>query len=201
MRKILFAIGMLLLFGSWIAQNYNESKWTNQLEWLEHIQTRIMEHEKMRDIWMIEHNTRDTSEPRDLKPRAFAALRMSKRTLHIMTWITAVNKTYEIDATVLLNRKNRFDELQTLFDNNKYEELIEKNKLIIKEHNSQLTPSVVNGLNKKLATVRNRKDKWNFIFLWSYIIGTVLLGISWVMKQREPSLNLGNDTPAEAKSA
>jgi hypothetical protein len=106
-----------------------------------------------------------------------------------MTWISAASgKTYDTNIIPILNKKSRIAELKILFDSKQYEKLIEKTNQINEEYQSP--SNSVRKLMEDWIVAGDNKDKWNYRFLWCYIIGSALLGISWLIKQLEPPLDL-----------
>lgn len=189
MRTKLFAFGMLLLFVSWISQNYFENKWANEIEHLSRIQIEVIREVSRRDAWLIEYNNQVNKEPQNRPLLAQAAYSLSTSSLNIMTALSAASgKTYDTNIVPIFKKKKRVLELKELLDSKRYEKLIEKANQINEEYQS--SSNSPRKLMEAWIDALVNKDKWNYRFLWCYIIGSVLLGISWLIKQLEPPLDL-----------
>ena len=51
--KVLFGLGMLLLFGSWISESYFKEKWASEIAFFKRMQTEIIREVSRRDTWLI----------------------------------------------------------------------------------------------------------------------------------------------------
>ena len=83
------AVGGVILFGSWIFQNYFEAKWQDELAYLNAAQTQISVEEGHFTTWFVAlYKEQRLSPPNDDVIHA-SALKAAQHQLNILTWATA----------------------------------------------------------------------------------------------------------------
>ena len=174
-------LGGVILFGSWIAQNKFQVEWDDKIRMLERSQLVIDIEEVHRSLWELSYNVEIRNQPVDSLHLAIAALGVTRSRMDLYTWGIArvsensVTNSQMMQAKRLIDEKSRQSllqgDLKPVFDAFQFiNEAFTKNYM-----------NIDRNFDTKLNEVRTNQRFWNVIFFRSYIIGSTLLGIGFIL--------------------
>ena len=174
-------IGSILLFGSWITQNYLLIKWGNEVQFLNKAAAAITHSEINVDQWMILLiSERSKESPRDEIVNT-AALKVILHTASLLSWAESRITTKKETIRALLRER---DELRKhaveRFNAGDTDELVKiVNKL--NKYQNDVGKLVQEAEKKRRYDLLVKENVANILFLILYICGSLILGYAYIV--------------------
>jgi len=176
---ILALVGAGILLTAWLAQNYFKNKWLEERLYLERSQHSIEIVQSRLDMWLIQYNQEVVKEPQNKELLMASTYEIIRCVSTLLAWEEARVSGGSYEPIVVKNETlNKAKELYNVKD---LDGLLKLSGILIKTKRtfqSQLDGKFFNQIDK----TRSGENTWNNIFMWAYIIGSVLLGSRWIMK-------------------
>lgn len=179
LSSALLALGSILIFFSWVAQNYFEKKWENEFRRGQDIVNTITQETYMCDILLMEHDRLHNEKPVNIELLAKNSGKLAFTAANIMylsdgmaSKICKVENPSPSSADIL-------EKVQLLTKQEKYIEIIKLCHEVLDRYDNKWKPPDVNFARMKLAYLK--ADYWNEKFLILYIIGSCIVGTGWIL--------------------
>lgn len=177
------ALGAVLLFGSWIAQNYYGAAKGDELAYLNQAQLLISVEEGHFSVWLstlLIEQQKDKPSSKILKD---AALKAAQHQLNILTWATARVTDPGTHQDLLTEKRQLQERIAQAYKQEQPGEIIAWLNALVTTAESR-GPALVEAFAARYARSRDEKESWNTRFLILYILGTLLVaigaGIGWL---------------------
>lgn len=181
--RVFTAIGATLLFSSWLAQNYFESKWAEELQYLEKTQLLIAVEEGRLTQWLVQLNLELQRESPQNDLLAIAATKVVGSTSNLIGWSRARLASGE-DQIAPIQQKNDLQDLaENLRATQQTDELVSLAARISSQANAEMG-GLLDGFAAKVAEANERSAIWRQRFLTFYILGAITLATGWLVEQR-----------------
>lgn len=172
----------VILFSSWIVQNYYQSKWSTEKEALKRSQLVIDIEEVQRTNLEIAYHKEFSKLPLDTAHLAFVELRLTEIFMNLISWSQARLDDNEENVARMFGIKHLVNDTDRLAFNQKNYSLINANfKEVTKSFGNNFR-ALDDRFSQKYYEVENKSQQADNIFAGLYLAGTILLGIAYIDK-------------------
>lgn len=177
---VLTALGITILFSSWIAQNYFKARWLDERLYLEKTQLLIEIETANAQRWQRELNSEAFRIPRNTILYSDAAYNFTRSITTIIAWEEARVAEEEYKATPIIVKNLMHAKAKELFDKRDLNGLLK-----LASDAGQVQNDFIKELDEKyslqLNKARDRSSLWDSIFILFYVIGSLLIGTGWIL--------------------
>jgi len=173
-------LGGATLLGSWISQNYFQAKWLEERIYLEKTQFLVEIVQNKAEMWQIQLNLENASEPPNKDRLLTAAYNLFRSVSTLLAWEESrVSEGSSASAPVAVKIMS-LDIAKQLYDKRDLDGLL---KLVgdATLTKAQFQAQLDHKFFERMEQSRETAETWNNRFLWFYLVGTVLLGARWVL--------------------
>lgn len=176
-------IGGIIIFTSWIIENKFQSKWAHEKENLKRSQLVIDITENQRSIYEVAYMNECQRQQKDTLLLASYQQRLARVYMDLLSWSKGrvsddATKYYEI-----INSKRQIDEQNRKCLKEGDYKTISSNFNIVAAVFGEVYMKLDNDFSDKMDIVNENEEYWTLVFTTLYILGSILLGISYVVEQ------------------
>ena len=184
-RKIpwLTLIGSLLIFASWLTQNWLKVRWENEKARLERSQLAVdIEQTRMDEwtntLWQELHKEKPSREVLGL-----SALKIIETSSNLSAWIRGrLMDDPASYADVIQKKKALQSNARVMFEKGDYENVVKASQylqLLMKDVDDE----AMEHFGYRVSEVNRSQQSYDSIFLFAYIVGSALLAFEYVRKK------------------
>jgi hypothetical protein len=175
---ILTFAGATILFASWIAQNYYQAKWADERIYLEKTQSLVEMEQGNASMWQIQLNLEGAKQPRNDGLLAVAAYNLILSLTKLIAW---EESRVSGGAQRPIEVKNfSHDVARRLLEKGDVEGLLNQLKLV-NQAKQKFQKDLDAQYSEQMDRARQRMEEWNKRFLSLYVIGSLLLGMRYIL--------------------
>ncbi len=185
---LLYALGSLLLFGSWFASNSMSARWLEEMQDRERVLNSITLSSMSRDEWFREYNTQVTAnQSRELT--GVAAYHLLAATEQVLAGIeTSLEDDSDVRRRIIEDKNSRVKMAETWLHQGNYEQVVQELNRVQAKYDRDVVPRTKMAASRwedaRLAT-----EKWGVAFVVLYVIGAILVAFGFVLKECRVSSN------------
>lgn len=186
-KKLTFAnwltiIGGIVIFISWLVERNFQTKWTDEKEKLKRSQLVIDITETRRSILEVSYFSEVMKKPIDSLHVAFLQQRLAQTYLDLLTWSKGRVTDKSDDYLNLIKSKQKIvEENQTCFINDNYEKIDSNFNLVVTVFGINYT-QLDKEFSNKFQLVQEKEDLWANLFTFLYVLGSSVLGLSFILE-------------------
>ncbi len=178
-----FIIGSSILFLSWIVDKNYQSSYQETKEGLQRSQLVVDIEEVHRSLYDLAYAQEIRKQPCDSFLLAFAALGQTRTKINLYTWgLGRVNENSKAYDTMVAVKNTIIQISEESMLSRNYKKLFEAHALVSKVFVNNYMQND-KKFTDKYGEVKLALARWNSIFKWLYAIGTILLGVSYVIEK------------------
>ena len=181
------AIGALILFASWVSQNYFSASRVDELAYLDRAQILISIEEGHFSQWLgifLVEESKNSPSDEVLRHSAFKA---AQHQLNIISWATARVTDPATHDNLLIEKRELAKKLVSAYSSGNSVEVIKWLSTLTSAANSE-GPKLMAAFEDRYNGIRRESEQWNKRFLILYLVGSAFVSIGlikeWV-KQKE----------------
>ena len=172
--------GAVLIFASWISQNYFKTQWSEQKSELDRFQTAILISEMMATQWELFYLQEASKNSPENSFVGLAAIKHIEANLFLPAWLEKSIVKDEAEYQRKLAILDRIDELsKNLYKEKKFKELMHLSDEA-KEKANELQTDLSKTYHARLKQVVEQEKFWSYTFLIAYVVGSFLLGFGYL---------------------
>ncbi|HEU4789655.1 MAG TPA: hypothetical protein VFS71_08230 [Flavobacterium sp.] len=179
-------LGGTILFLSWIVEKKFESNWINEKQKLERSQLVIDITEVQRANYEVAYNVEAKKEKQDLVVLTFIQVGLCRTYINLLSWskgrITDDAENYK----KIINSKREIDSTNISSYNSGNYEKVHYNFEFVKSFFEKNYLDLDNQFSVKVDEVDAKQNLWNIIFTLLYVLGSLLVGVSFVLEKTSP---------------
>ena len=173
-------VGSLILFFSWIVEKEYKSNWEEKRDELRRSQLVIDIEEVNRSIYDLEFLHELSKQPIDSFSLANAALGQTRTKLNLYTWgVARVSENSEESSKMMAAKRVIIEISEKSLIAGNYQKIFEAHNFVSDVFAKNYMKND-NSYSDKVDEVNAERDKWSRIFFWLYILGSALLGASYI---------------------
>lgn len=176
---LLYCVGSILLFGSWICQNQFEQGWRRQRDDLDNLQFRASANEQMANTWfstLLQLQAADAS----AADRSSAALQYVAFMGNVFSASMSAGETDEaVRNNIGRNREAYLQDTLKAHQARDYEHVLANADRMRKSEEAVSRVISVGNLNRRNA-LQAAEDTWNFWFRALFVAGSILLAMTFL---------------------
>lgn len=184
---LLYAIGSVLLFGSWFASNVMSARWLGEMQDRERVLNSITLSEISRSQWLREYNTQVTvNQSRELT--GLAAYHLLAETEQVLAGIeTSLEDDSIVRQRIIGDKNSRLARAEAWFREGNYEQVVQELNRVTAKYDHDVVPKTSKAASR-WDEARLTTKKWGVAFVVLYVIGAALVACGFVLKEcRVPS--------------
>lgn len=176
--------GSVTIFFSWIVEKNFQSEWTNQKESLKRSQIVIDIVENRRTMYEIALSQEELKAKPDSTLIAHYQQRLSRAYMDLLSWNKARVTDDKQKNQKLIQAKHLFDDDNLAnFEKGNYKKIKENFNFALAVF-GEYYMKLDGNFSKKYDEVLENENFWTNILTYSYIIGSVLLGIGYILEKK-----------------
>lgn len=180
-RTLLKRAGAIVLFLSWLSQNYVQRSWQDQREELDRLRLKIVTNEILSNVWYSSFVDQEARPEIDLIPAATIGLQY----INFSHQVRAAAATWHQGAEAMVAESRRLLDdakaAQEKGDLSKILDLADKARSLDERASAALVPDNENRYRK----IRAEEDRWGRAFTGLYILGAGLLGLATLFRKTD----------------
>ena len=175
---LITCIGVIVIFTSWISQNYFKSRWFNDKLYLEKTQQLIELETLNAQHWEFIFNI-EAKETNPNKVRhILSAYNYVKSVTKILAWEEArVSEDGSKEAPIFVKNMIHAKAKEALLKNDI--KGLTKLVIIARETQNKFIKDLDNRFFTKLYEANSKSSLWDKIFLMAYVVGSLLIAVRW----------------------
>lgn len=174
------ALGTLMLFSAWIAQNRFQSKWISERIYLEKTQFLIQIEQNNAEQWQIQMNVEAVRKPLNTDLYLSACYNFVISITNLLAWEEARVSSDSLKIAPITVKNYTQERAKRFLEAKDLNGLI-KLVTIASEIKSSFQEQLDNKFLDLMMQSQEKADNWNSRFFWSYVVGSLLIAIRWVM--------------------
>jgi len=181
LKNWLTIFGSVIIFASWIAEKKFKSEWKNEIERLNLSQLIIEIAENRKHVYEIAYLNETQSERKDTSLIAFYEQKLIRTFLDLFTWSKGRISNDSEEKNQLINEKRKIVDVTR-------DSLIAGNYKVVNQYFIKVFEVMINDYSQldnqffiEYDRVKRNERIWTNIFISFYILGSVLLGTSYIV--------------------
>ncbi|SRR6266446_3904426 len=191
--------GAILIFVSWVLQNYFQQESQAKIRHLELSQQLIMMEELNQNQWLTLYTTERLSQSPRTEIINVSALQSYLHALNLLTWSAGrLEEDAEKASELIQKKRDLTSRAQQLFIENNTSELTASLNSIVQMGNA-LGPTLIDNANQAFQTARERETHVSRLFLLSYILGSGAIAIGFSLTKITSRKNIATSRDARGR--
>ncbi|MET0946320.1 MAG: hypothetical protein ABWY22_12985 [Flavobacterium sp.] len=176
-------LGGTILFLSWIVEKKYESNWSNEKQKLERSQLVIDITEVQRANYEVAYNIETQKDKQDLVLLTFIQIGLCRTYMNLLSWSKGRVSDDTENYKKIINSKREIDSANISNYNSGNYEIVNSNFELVKSVFEKKYLDLDNQFSVKVDEVDSKQNLWNIIFTILYVLGSILVGISFVIEK------------------
>lgn len=188
-------IGLIVLFIAWISQNYEQHKWDSKKQEYDYRKLLASFGDQMEVV--LDFNSSTLYELNKLNPSDTLQFQVNQALTHLCLGITSeIRDLYKYDAVEFLgynksemeqklaNVEILVNQIYSAHIQGKVDSLLIYRHLLLDTFHSQEIMSLRHEIKTQRKFLTQTAEKWNTYFLCTYIFGSILLSVSYILSNK-----------------
>lgn len=173
-------VGSLILFSSWIVDKNYQSEWAATRDKLQRSQLVVDIEEVHRSLYDLAYLHELKKQPVDSFSLAVAALGQTRTKLNLYTWgVGRVTDNADEYQQMIATKRQIIEISEYSLLTSDYKKLFEAHDIVTKVFTKNYMKNDA-SFSDKIDVVNQEQDKWDKRFFWLYVVGSFVLGVSYI---------------------
>ncbi len=185
LRKLplLYCIGSLLLFCSWLSEKHFEYEAKNRREDLDRIQVRMSSNHTIAQVWYSHMRLLHSQPEKNVEAIAMASLFYMEFTLNVLQAAVAWDNENMNERNQFAEfRENRLESAKAAYREKEYGKVISHADQL-RDIELQSAGVLVPRNYKRYNEIEDEERRWNSLLRIFYVLGAVLVGVAFVRER------------------